>query len=302
MQREQMADLTAFLAVAEERSFTRAAVRLGLSQSALSQIMRRLEESLGVRLLTRTTRSVAPTDAGERLMRALAPTLEALDSSLASLNELRDKPAGTIRITSVEHATETVLWPALKKLLATHPAIRAEIISDYGLSDIVAERFDAGVRLGEDVDKDMVAIRIAPDLQMKLVGAPSYFRDRPMPKKPQELLQHRCINLRLSSSRGNYPWPFKKGARELRVRPEGPVAFNTIHMILEAVLGGVGLAFLPVDRVEEHIAHGRLMSVLGDWCPTFPGYHLYYPSRRQLTPAFALLVAELRRQHAEGPR
>jgi DNA-binding transcriptional LysR family regulator len=302
MQREQMADLTAFLAVAEERSFTRAAARLGMSQSALSQIMRRLEENLGVRLLTRTTRSVAPTDAGERLTRALAPALEALDDTLASLNELRDKPGGTIRITSVEHATQTVLWPALRQLFATYPAIRVEIVSDYGLSDIVAERFDAGVRLGEDVDKDMVAVRIAPDLQMKLVGAPSYFRDHPMPRKPQELLRHRCINLRLSSSRGNYSWPFKKGSRELRVRPDGPIAFKRINMILEASLEGVGLAFLPVDQVEEHIAQGRLMSVLGDWCPTFPGYHLYYPNRRQPTAAFALLVEELRRQHAKNPR
>jgi DNA-binding transcriptional LysR family regulator len=298
MQREEMADLTAFLAVAEARNFTRAAIKLGMSQSALSQIMRRLEERLGVRLLTRTTRSVAPTQAGERVLETLAPALEALDASLANLGELRDKPAGVIRITSVEHATETVLWPVLKGVLASYPDIQVQIVSDYGLADIVADRFDAGVRLGEDIDKDMVAVRIAPDLQMRLVGSPAYFSVKPRPKTPQDLVHHACINLRLSNARGNYTWPFRKGDRELKVRVDGPIAFNTIRMIREAALDGLGLALLPNDQVAEHLLSGRLISSLEDWCPVFPGYHLYYPTRRQPTPAFTLIVEALRRQNA----
>ncbi len=300
MQREEMADLTAFLAVAEERNFTRAAVRLGMSQSALSQIMRRLEERLGVRLLTRTTRSVAPTEAGERVLETLAPALEALDASLANLGELRDKPAGIIRITSVEHATETVLWPVIKELLVTYPDIKVQIVSDYGLADIVADRFEAGVRLGVDVDKDMIAVRIAPDLHMRLVAAPAYFAVHPRPKGPQDLVHHQCINLRLSHARGNFTWPFRKGHREMKVRVDGPVAFNTIAMTREAALEGLGLTLLPDDQVADHIASGRLVSVLEDWCPVFPGYHLYYPSRRQPTPAFTLLVEALRRQNARA--
>ena len=298
MKREEMADLTAFLAVAEERSFTRAAARLGMSQSALSQIMRRLEERLGVRLLTRTTRSVAPTEAGERVLETLAPALEALDVSLANLGELRDTPSGIIRITSVEHATETVLWPVIKDLLVTYPDIKFQIVSDYGLADIVADRFEAGVRLGEDVDKDMIAVRIAPDLHMRLVAAPSYFTVHPKPNGPQDLVHHQCINLRLSHARGNFTWPFSKGKREMKVRVEGPIAFNTITMNRHAALAGLGLTLLPDDQVADHIASGRLVSVLEDWCPIFPGYHLYYPSRRQPTPAFALLVEALRSQNA----
>ena len=294
MDREDMADLTAFLAVAEERSFTRAAVRLGISQSALSQIVRRLENRLGLRLLTRTTRSVAPTEAGDRLLQTLAPALSDLDARIAALTALRGKPAGVIRITSVEHAAETVIWPVLRTFLRTYPDIKVEIVLDYGLTDIVAERLDAGVRLGEQVDKDMIAVRISPELQMAVVGAPSYFDQQPRPKVPQDLVHHQCINLRLGASRENAPWRFKKGKREPHVRIDGPVAFNTFAMILDAALDGFGLAYAPRDYVQRHLDEGRLISVLTDWCPPLPAYYLYYPSRRQLLPAFALLVEALR--------
>lgn len=294
MTREDLADLTAFLAVAEERSFTVAAARIGMSQSALSQIVRRLEARLGVRLLTRTTRSVASTEAGERLLATLSPALRDLDATLAALSEMRERPAGTIRINAVEHAADTVLYPVLRELLPLYPEIKVEIVCDYGLVDIVAERYDAGVRLGEHVDRDMVAVRIAPDLPMTVVGAPAYFDRHPRPIVPQDLVRHRCLSLRWSATQGHFIWEFKKKARELKVRVEGPLAFNAITLILEAALDGFGLAFLSQDMVEEHVAAGRLVSVLDDWCPRFPGYHLYYPSRRQPTPAFALLVDALR--------
>ena len=294
MTREDLADLTAFLAVAEERSFTLAAAKIGMSQSALSQIVRRLEARLGVRLLTRTTRSVAPTEAGERLLATLSPALRDLDASLAALGEMRERPAGTIRINAVEHAADTILYPALRTFLPRYPDVKVEIVSEYGLVDIVAERYDAGVRLGEHVDKDMIAVRIAPDLQMTVVGAPAYFDRHPRPAVPQDLVRHRCISLRWSATHGHFIWEFRKKARELKVRVDGPLAFNAIDLILEAALDGFGLAFLSRDKVEEHVAQGRLVSVLDDWCPRFPGYHLYYPSRRQPTPAFALLVDALR--------
>ncbi len=294
MRREEMADLTAFLAVAEERSFTRAAARLGMSQSALSQIVRKLEERLELRLLTRTTRSVAPTDAGERLLETLAPALNDLDARIAELSALRGKPAGVIRITSVEHAAETVLWPVLKSFLRTYPDIIVEIVLEYRLTDIVAERLDAGVRLGEQVDKDMIAVRISPDIPMVIVGAPGYLDRQPRPKMPQDLLAHQCINLRLGASREHAPWRFKKGQREPHVRVDGPLAFNSLPMIREAALDGFGLAYLPQDMVQRHLDEGRLISVLADWCPPLPAYHLYYPSRRQQLPAFALLVEALR--------
>ena len=294
MRREEMADLTAFLAVAEERSFTRAAVRLELSQSALSQIMRRLEARLGLRLLTRTTRSVAPTEAGERLLQTLAPALSDLDARLAALTELRDKPAGTIRITAVEHAAEVILYPALRTLLPAYPDVKVEIVLDYGLVDIVAERFDAGVRLGEHLDKDMIAVRIAPDLRQAVVGSPAYFERHPRPRAPQDLVRHPCINLWLSGSRGHYVWEFKKGSREPKVRVDGPLAFNDIAMMRTAALDGLGLVNLPQDYVAPHLNDGRLIRVLEDWCPLSPGYHLYYPSRRQPTPAFSLIVEAFR--------
>jgi len=294
MRREDMADLTAFLAVAEERSFTRAAPRLGMSQSALSQIVRRLEERLGLRLLTRTTRSVAPTEAGERLLETLAPALSDVDARIAALSALSERPAGVIRITSVEHAAETVLWPALRTFLRTYPDIKVEIILDYGLTDIVAERLDAGVRLGEQVDRDMIAVRISPDIPMVIAGAPSYLDRKPQPKVPQDLVHHQCINLRLGASRENAPWRFRKGEREPHVRVDGPVAYNSLAMIRQAALDGFGLGYLTRDSVQRDLDEGRLISVLADWCPPLPAYHIYYPSRRQQLPAFALLVEALR--------
>jgi DNA-binding transcriptional LysR family regulator len=294
MHREELVDLNAFVVVAEERSFTRAAAKLGTSQSALSFTIRRLEARLGVRLLTRTTRSVAPTEAGERLLRTLGPALDNIGAELARLSELRDKPAGTIRITAGEHAAEAVLWPALASLLPRYPDIKVELIVDYGLTDIVAERYDAGVRLGEQVAKDMIAVRIGPDLRMAVVGAPSYFEGRPVPKKPQDLTAHDCINIRLPTYGGIYAWEFEKRGRELKVRVDGQLVFNNLAMRVNAALAGRGLAYLPEDRVRTHLAEGRLMRVLDDWCAPFPGYRLYYPSRRQTTPAFALLVDALR--------
>jgi DNA-binding transcriptional LysR family regulator len=294
MPRHDVNDLLAFLAVARERSFTRAAAKLGVSQSALSHTLRGLEERLGLRLLTRTTRSVAPTDAGERLMRTIGPRFDEIDAELAALSELRDKPAGNIRITAGEHAATTVLWPALEKLLPRYPDINVEVIVDYGLTDIVAERYDAGVRLGEQVARDMIAVRIGPDFRMVVVGAPSYFAAHPAPKTPQDLTAHHCINLRLPTYGGIYAWEFEKRGRELKVRVEGQLVFNNIGLRLQAALAGCGLAFLPEDLVRPYLADGRLVQVLADWCSPFSGYHLYYPSRRQPTPAFALLVEALR--------
>jgi DNA-binding transcriptional LysR family regulator len=280
--------------VARERSFTRAAAQLGVSQSALSQTLRGLEARLGLRLLTRTTRSVAPTEAGERLLRAAGPRLDEIEAELAALSELREKPAGTVRITAHDHAVRTVLWPALERLLPDYPDIKVEIVIDYGLTDIVAERYDAGVRSGEMVAKDMVAVRIGPDLRMAVVGAPSYFAGRPRPKTPQDLTAHDCINLRLPTLGGLYAWEFEKGRRELKVRVEGQLVFNATAPMLDAALAGFGLAYLPEDDVGAHLADGQLVRVLTDWCPPFTGYHLYYPSRRQPMPAFALLVEALR--------
>jgi DNA-binding transcriptional LysR family regulator len=294
MPRTDLNDIVAFLAVARERSFTRAAAQLGVSQSALSQTIRGLEGRLGLRLLTRTTRSVAPTEAGERLLRAAGPRLEEIDADLAALSELREKPAGTIRITAHDHAVRTILWPALKRLLPSYPDIRVEVAIDSGLTDIVTERFDAGIRTGEMVAKDMVAVRIGPDMRSAVVGAPVYFAKRGRPKTPQDLTSHTCINLRLPTRGGLYAWEFGKGGRELRVRVEGQLTFNESAPMLDATLAGFGLAYLPEDSVQSHLADGRLMRVLADWCPPYPGYHLYYPSRRQPTPAFALLVNALR--------
>ncbi|MDR6290758.1 MULTISPECIES: LysR family transcriptional regulator [Inquilinus] len=294
MPRENLNDLLAFLAVARERSFTRAAAQLGISQSALSHTIRGLEERLGLRLLTRTTRSVSPTEAGERLLRTVGPRLEEIDAELGALSELRDKPAGTVRITAGEHSANTILWPAVAKLLPEYPDIRVEIIADYGLTDIVAERYDAGVRLGEQVAKDMIAMRIGPDMSMAVVGAPSYLAQRPPPRTPQELTAHNCINIRLPTYGGLYAWEFERDGHELKVRVEGQLVFNTIALRLNSVLAGLGLAYLPEDQVQPYIAEGRLIRVLADWCPPFPGYHLYYPSRRQCPPALSVLLHALR--------
>ena len=287
-------DLAAFLAVARERSFTGAAAKLGVSQSALSQTIRGLEARLGIRLLARTTRSVAPTEVGQRLLGSVGPRFDEIDAEIAALSELREKPAGTIRITATENAAKTALWPALERLLPDYPDIKVEIVIDYGLTDIVAERYDAGVRPGGMVAKDMIAVRIGPDMRMAVVGASSYFATRPRPKKPQDLTAHSCINLRLPTHGGVYAWEFEKGPRELRVRVDGQLTFNSGALILDAAVAGFGLAYLPEDQVQSQIAGGRLVRVLADWCPPFTGYHLYYASRRQATPAFALLVDALR--------
>ncbi|MBY3218065.1 LysR family transcriptional regulator [Rhizobium laguerreae] len=294
MPRPAVNDLIAFLAVARAQSFTKAAGKLGVSQSALSHTIRGLEERLGLRLLTRTTRSVAPTEAGERLLLSIGPRLDEIESELAALSAFREKPAGTIRINAGEHAADTVLWPALEKLLPDYPDINVEIIVDYGLTDIVAERYDAGVRLGEQVAKDMIAVRIGPDMRMAVVGAPAYFDNKPTPLTPQDLTDHNCINLRLPTYGSVYAWEFEKNGHELRVRVEGQLVFNNIALRLNAVLAGMGLAYMPEDLVEAHLANGRLVRVLEDWCPPFSGYHLYYPSRRHTSPAFALVVDALR--------
>ncbi|MFK0161494.1 LysR family transcriptional regulator [Rhizobium sp. NPDC090279] len=294
MQREELVDLNAFAVVAEEKSFTRAAAKLGTSQSSLSHTIRRLEARLGVRLLTRTTRNVAPTEAGERLLATLRPALESIDSELASLRELREKPTGTIRITTSEHAAATILWPALEGLLPQYPDIHIELSIDSSLRDIVADRFDAGVRLGEALAKDMIAVRISPDVRMVIVGSPAYLAKHPAPRTPNELAEHNCVNLRLLSSGGLYAWELEKDGRELRVRVDGQLVFNNVGMIVRAVRAGLGLGFVMEDHVAADVAEGRLVRVMEDWCVPFSGYHLYYPSRRQLSAAFSLLVEALR--------
>ena len=293
MQRGSLDDLRALVAVAQERSFTKAAAKLGVSQSALSQTIRELEQRLGVRLLTRTTRSVSSTEAGERLLQTVAPRLAEIEAELAAIRELREKPAGTIRITATEYAADAILLPKLARLLRAYPDIKVEIIIDYGLTDIVAQRYDAGVRSGEQVAKDMIAVRIGPDMRMAVVGAPSYFKTRPEPKKPQDLTDHNCITLRLPQG-GLYAWEFEKGGRELRVRVEGQLTYNTTAQELGAALAGLGLAYVPEGMAQPHLAKSRLKRVLEDWCLPYSGYHLWYPSRRQSSAAFALLVEALR--------
>nr|WP_064248950.1 LysR family transcriptional regulator [Rhizobium leguminosarum]OAP91949.1 LysR family transcriptional regulator [Rhizobium leguminosarum] len=287
-------ELVAFLTVARERSFTRAAAKLGVSQSALSQTVRGLEEKLGLRLLTRTTRSVSPTQAGERLVERVGPRFEEIQFEIAALSEMRDRPAGTIRITAGEHSAISILAPALARFLPDHPDINVEVIVDYGLTDIVTERYDAGIRLGEQLAKDMIAVRIGPEMCMAVVGAPSYFESHPRPDIPQDLTAHNCINMRLPTHGTIYPWEFEKDGRELRVRVEGQMVFNNIAMRIGAVLDGLGLAYMPEDQVHSYIEDGRLIRVLEDWCQPFPGYHLYYPNRRHASPAFTLFVDALR--------
>ncbi|PZU49279.1 MAG: LysR family transcriptional regulator [Sphingomonas sp.] len=294
MLREDLVDLNTFLVIAEQKSFTRAAARLNSSQSALSHAIRRLEARLGVRLLTRTTRSVATTQAGERLLAALVPAMDGIAAELAAIGELRDTPSGTIRITASEHAANTVLWPALTNFLQRYPDVHIDLSTDSRLTDIVADRFDAGVRLGEALAKDMIAVRIGPDLRMAIVGSPSYFETRPVPHGPQDLAQHDCINLRMLSSGALYAWELEKEGREVRVRVEGRLVFNSVPQIVHAALAGLGLGFVMYDHVEAYIAAGRLVHVMEDWSPPFPGYHLYYPSRRQPSAAFKLLVETLR--------
>ncbi|MFT8417561.1 MAG: LysR family transcriptional regulator [Acetobacter sp.] len=294
MRREELVDLNAFMVVAEEQSFTRAAAKLGTSQSTLSHTIRRLETRLNVRLLTRTTRRVAPTEAGERLLATLVPALDTISNEIASLSELSEKPSGTVRITTSEHAARTILWPALRTLLTHYPDIHIELAVDASLTDIVAERFDAGVRLEETIARDMIAVPIGPPLRMAVVGAPSYFSQNPVPRIPQDLSQHICINLRLPTSGGVYAWELEKGRRALRVRVEGQLTFNNVPMIRQAALDGMGLACVMEDQIAPYLEDGRLVRVLEDWCPPFPGYHLYYPSRRQSSAAFRLVVEALR--------
>lgn len=297
---EKLNDLASFAVVARERSFTKPAAKLGVSQSALSQTIRTLEARLGIRLLTRTTRSVSPTEAGDRLLQTIAPRIEEIESALESLSELREKPAGTIRITAGEHPALTVLQPALARILPQYPDIKVEIIVDYGLTDIVAEGYDAGVRLGEQVAKDMVAIRIGPDLRMAVVGAPSYFEQHPRPGTPQDLTAHNCINIRLPTYGGLFPWHLEKNGREVNVRVEGQLVFNNMGLRLASALQGLGLAYMPEDQALPLIGDGRLIRVLEDWCPSFAGYHLYYPSRRHSSPAFTLLAEALRFREGKG--
>lgn len=301
MDRATIGDLLAFLAVARERSFTRAAAQLGVSTSALSHTIRGLESRLDLRLLTRTTRSVSPTEAGERLLLTVGPLFEDMGKALAALTELRAKPAGKIRITSVEHAADTILWPAIRTLLAQYPDIEVEVSADYRLADLAGERFDAGVRLGEQVAPGMIAMRIGPDMRMAVVGAPAYFKRHAPPTLPGELVQHRCINLRLPTHGGLLPWHFRRGRRELNVKVEGPLTFNSLPPIIQAAVEGFGLAYTVADSVQAQVEEGRLVRVLEEWCPVVQGYHLYYPSRKHKAPAFSLLLDALRIQRDGAP-
>lgn len=294
MSRENFNDLHAFLMVAKKGSFTRAAPELGVSQSALSHAIRGLEERLGIRLLTRTTRSVSPTNAGERLIRTLGPCFEDIRSELTALNELRDKPAGIIRLSSSSHAADHILLPKLQPFLKEYPDIQVEINVDNGLTDIVTERFDAGVRLGERVAKDMIATRIGPDMRMVVVATPEYFERYSKPTDPHDLTEHNCISFRFPTHGGLYMWEFEKKGHEMNVSTEGQLIVNNTQQQINATLAGVGLGFVPEDMVDEYIISGQLIQVLDDWCPSFPGFHLYYPNRRQPSPAFSLLLDALR--------
>ena len=294
MLRENLLDLGAFVAVARERSFTRAAAKLGLSPSALSHTIRALETRLGVLLLTRTTRSVAPTEAGMRLLKQVEPHLQDIEAGLVATRELSEKPAGTIRITAIDYVVDTILWPRLTPLLAQHPDIKIDIAVDYSLTDIVADRYDIGVRSGDQVAQDMVAVRISPDYRLAIVGAPAYFQQRPLPKKPPDLVGHNCIGLQLPTYGGSYAWELKKGKREVNVRVNGQLTFNGVYQMLNAALSGAGLAFVPEDLARPHVDAGRLQWVMADWFPTFPGLHIFYPGRRQSSRAFTLVVEALR--------
>lgn len=295
MLRENVSDLLAFIAVAREGSFTRAAAKLGMSQSALSHAMRALEDRMGVKLLSRTTRSVAPTEAGERLMQTVAPRFEEIESELAAVVETRDRPAGVIRITATDYAIDTVLWPRLAKVLPQYPDIKVELVVDYGLTDIVTDRFDIGVRWGDQVAKDMIAVRIGEDARLAIVGSPGYLSKHPAPKHPKNLVDHNCIRLRLPTHGGVYAWELKKGSRNVQVRVDGQFTFNGAYQMLNAAIDGAGLAFVPEDLAAPHVAAGRLQWVLPDWYPTFPGLHIFYPNRREYSRALTVVVDALRK-------
>jgi DNA-binding transcriptional LysR family regulator len=294
MARDNINDIQVFFAVARERSFTRAAARLGMTQSALSHIVRSLEARLGVRLLTRTTRSVSPTEAGERLLQNVAPRLEEIEAEIAAVSELGDKPAGTVRITAIDHVIEQVLWPRIAPLLPRYPDLHVEFSADYRIVDIAAERYDIGVRHGDQVDKDMIAVRLTPDVRMRIVGAPAYFAQRPVPDSLAALMKHNCINLRLASSGGIYAWELRHEGQDVEARVRGQAVFSTAGHILQAALDGAGLGFLPEELVGEHIKTGRLQSVMEDWCPLWPGLHAYYPSRRNSSRALGLVIEAIR--------
>jgi len=294
MTHDSFHELRAFLVIARERSFTKAAAQLGVSPSALSHTVRGLEERLGVRLLTRTTRSVSPTEAGERLLRTVGPRFDEVDAELAALSDFREKPAGTVRITAGDHSVHTILWPKLSKVMQKYPDIKIEINIEQGLVDIAAQRFDAGVRLGEQVAKDMISVRIGPDVRFAVVGAKSYFAKHRPPATPQELIAHRCINLRLPTYGGLYAWEFERHGRELKVRVDGQFIFNSIFQARDAALDGFGIAYIPEDLAQPCLARGQLVRILEEWSPPWTGYHLYYPSRRQSSPAFGVLLDALR--------
>ncbi|CAN7324305.1 LysR family transcriptional regulator [Massilia sp. LjRoot122] len=294
MARDTINDILVFIAIARERSFTRAAAKLGMTQSSLSHIMRGLEERLGVRLLTRTTRSVSPTEAGERLLRNVGPRLEEIEEEIAAISDLGDKPSGLVRITAIDHVIDNILWPRLAELVLQYPDIQLEISSDYRMIDIAAERFDIGVRWGDQVEKDMIAARITPDVKMMIVGSPAYFARRPKPSSLQDLLKHNCIQLRLATSGGLYAWELQHEGRNVEARIQGQLVFNGVYPMLNAALSGCGLTFLSDDLVAHHVREGRLISVMEDWCPHFPGLHAYYPSRRHSSRALGLVIDALR--------
>ena len=294
MARDNINDILVFLAVARERSFTRAAARLGMTQSALSHTVRTLEARLGVRLLTRTTRSVSPTEAGERLLQNVAPRLEEIEAEIAAVSDLGDKPAGTVRITAIDHVIDQVLWPRIAPLLPQYPDLRVEFSADYRIVDIAAERYDIGVRHGDQVDKDMIAVRLTPDVQMRIVASPGYFAQRPLPASLADLMKHNCINLRLASSGGIYAWELRHDGQDVEARVRGQAMFSSAGHILRAALDGAGIGFLPDELVADHLAAGRLVSVMDDWCPLWPGLHAYYPSRRHSSRALALVIEAIR--------
>lgn len=296
MARENINDILVFLAVARERSFTRAAAKLGMSQSGLSHIVRGLEARMGVQLLARTTRSVAPTEAGERLMETVAPRFAEIEAEIAAISDLGGSPAGLIRITAIDHVIDSVLWPRVAHLLPQYPDLRIEINSDYRRHDIVAERYDIGVRWGDQVEQDMIAVRLTADAPMVIVGSPDYFKGRSIPTSPQELQQHNCITLRLSSNGGLYAWELCDGDRPIEVKVSGQATFNSAYQMLNAALSGVGLAFLTAEIAEPYVKDGRLLSVMSEWCPPFPGLHAYYLSRRHPSRAFTLVIDALRYQ------